>query len=338
MTVVQADGNCVEPVTVDEFRVGVAETYDVIVQPPHDTAYSIFAQSEDRSGFARGTLAPRMGMTAAIPQMDPFPTRTMADMGIGNMKGMNMGNMSGMAGMQGMEMPRSSKPASENPDMAGMKMDDQNMSGMDMGGNAAKIPLPQPGPDTAPIVAMPEMAGRDTRLKPSNALHLHVGPQIDNVAMEVKERLDDPGDGLSGNGRRVLTYADLRARYRGTDGRPPTREIELRLSGNMERYVWGFNGQKSSKSEPIVLKLGERVRFVLINDTMMEHPIHLHGLWSEIENGHGEFNPYKHTVIVKPAERVSYLVTADTPGQWAFHCHLAFHMEGGMFRTVVVQS
>lgn len=342
MTVVQADGNYVEPVTVDEFRMGVAETYDVIVQPPDDAAYTIFAQSEDRSGFARGTLAPRMGMTAAIPQMDPVPTRTMADMGMGNMKGMNMGDMkgmdmSGMAGMQGMDMPGSSKPTAENQGMAGMKMDDQNMPGMEMGSNVAKTPLPQPGPDTAPIVATPEMARTDARLAPSKAPHLHVGPQIDNVAMKVSEQLDDPGDGLSNNGRRVLNYADLRARFRGADGRPPTREIELHLSGNMERYIWGFNGQKFSNAEPVVLKLGERVRFVLINDTMMEHPIHLHGLWSELENGHSEFNPYKHTVIVKPAQRVSYLVTADTPGQWAYHCHLMFHMEGGMFRTVVVQ-
>jgi FtsP/CotA-like multicopper oxidase with cupredoxin domain len=165
---------------------------------------------------------------------------------------------------------------------------------------------------------------------------MHVGPQVDNVPMQVSERLNDPGAGLSGNGRRVLTYADLRARYRGVDGRPPTREIELHLSGNMDRYIWGFNGQKFSSAEPIELKLGERVRFVLINDTMMEHPIHLHGLWSELENGHGEFNPYKQTIIVKPAERVSYLVSADTPGHWAFHCHLLYHMEAGMFRTVVV--
>jgi FtsP/CotA-like multicopper oxidase with cupredoxin domain len=165
---------------------------------------------------------------------------------------------------------------------------------------------------------------------------MHVGPQVDNVPMQISERLSDPGDGLNGNGRKVLSYADLRARYRGVDGRPPTREIELHLSGSMERYIWGFNGQKFSGAEPIRLKLGERVRFVLINDTMMEHPIHLHGLWSELENGQNEFNPYKQTIIVKPAERVSYLVSADTPGHWAYHCHLVYHMEAGMFRTVVV--
>jgi CopA family copper-resistance protein len=321
MTVVQADGNDVEPVTVDEFRIGIAETYDVIVQPADNAAYTIFAQSEDRSGFARGTLAPRVGMTGAVPAMDPFPMRTMADMGMGNMKGMKMGDVKDM----------------DMSSMGGMNMDHSDMPGMEMGSDIATTPLPQPGPHTTPIMPVGEMADAEARLTPSNPVHLHVGSQVDNVAMEVSERLNDPGDGLTGSGRRVLTYADLRARYRGADGRPPTREIELHLTGNMERYIWGFNGRKFSDAEPIELKLGERVRFVLINDTMMEHPIHLHGLWSELDNGHGEFNPYKHTVIVKPAERLSYLVTADTPGRWAYHCHFMFHMDAGMFRAVVVR-
>jgi len=350
MTVVQADGNDIEPVTVDEFRIGIAETYDVIVQPADDAAYTIFAQSEDRSGFARGTLAPRMDMTAAVPPMDPFPMRTMADMGMGNMKGMKMGDMKGVgrSGMAGMDlpgttgtykkgMPKSSKTDAASQNMAGMSMDNSDMPGMKMGSESGTAPLPQPGLGTAPIMPISGMVDTEARLTPSNAVHLRIGPQVDNVAMEVSERLNDPGDGLTANGRRVLTYADLRARYRGADGRPPTREIELHLSGNMERYIWGFNGKKFSNSEPIELKLGERVRFVLINDTMMEHPIHLHGLWSELENGHGEFDPYKHTVIVKPAERLSYLVTADTAGQWAYHCHFSFHMNAGMFRTVVVK-
>ena len=218
-----------------------------------------------------------------------------------------------------------------------MKMDHHDRSGMEMGSSLGSTPFPQPGPDTMPVMSMPGAEEAKPIVAPSNSMHLHVGPQVDNVPMQISERLNHPGIGLNGNGRRVLTYADLRARYRGVDGRPPTREIELHLSGNMERYIWGFNGQKFSNAEPIVLKLGERVRFVLVNDTMMDHPIHLHGLWSELENGAGSFNPYKHTVIVKPAERVSYLVSADTPGQWAFHCHLTYHMEGGMFRTVVVR-
>jgi FtsP/CotA-like multicopper oxidase with cupredoxin domain len=339
MNVVQSDGNDVEPVAVDEFRIGLAETYDVIVSPQDNAAYTIFAQAQDRSGYARGTLAPSAGMSAAIPPMDPRPQRTMADMGMGNMKGMQAG---AMAGMDTAGMPASSSGDKANQAaMAGMDMgsmaassDMDAMSGMEMGSNSGTTPFPQPGPATMPIMSV---MGDETNPRASNPVRLHRGPQVDNVAMSVSERLHDPGDGLNGNGRRVLTYADLRARYKGVDGRPPTREIELHLSGNMGRYIWGFNGEKSSQAGPIVLKLGERVRFVLINDTMMDHPIHLHGLWSELENGHGEFNPYKHTVTVKPAERMNYLVSADTPGQWAFHCHLLFHMQAGMFRTVVVQ-
>jgi FtsP/CotA-like multicopper oxidase with cupredoxin domain len=243
MTVVQADGNDVAPVTVDEFRVSVAETYDVIVHPAADRPYSIFAQAEDRTGYACGTLAPRAGMAAAIPPMDPRPMRSMADMG--------------MAGMEHGEMP-----------------------GMELSPEGKK-------------------------------LQGSVG--VDNVAMMPAERLQSAGDGFP-SGRRVLTYADLRATKPGGDPRPPSHEITLHLTGNMERFIWGFDGKKFSEAGPIELKRGDRVRFVLINDTMMEHPIHLHGLWSELDNGHGEYRPYKHTINVKPGERLSYLVTADTPG------------------------
>jgi CopA family copper-resistance protein len=275
LTVVQADGNDVAPVTVDQFRISVAETYDVIVHPTADRAYTIFAQAEDRTGFARGTLAPRPGMAAAIPPMDPRPMRTMADMGMGSMK-------------QG--------------SVSGMKMDQGSMAGME---------------------ALPDV----------QKLQGSVG--VDNVAVMPTERLQSAGEGFP-PGRRVLTYADLRAIKPGSDPRPPTHEITLHLTGNMERFIWGFDGKKFSEAGPIELKRGDRVRFVLINDTMMEHPIHLHGLWSELENGHGEFRPYKHTINVKPGERLSYLVTADTPGRWAYHCHLLYHMETGMFRDVHV--
>jgi CopA family copper-resistance protein len=340
MTVVQADGNYVEPVPVDEFRIGVAERYDVLVAPEDGRAYTIFAQSEDRSGYARGTLAPRPGMTAPVPPMDPVPRRTMADMGMA-MK-MNMGGMASMVGIDGMTAK----------DAQGMDMAGGSMPGMPMPaatneisaplppipGNFGKTPFPQPWIHTHPVANIPESVLRaaEAKLKPANPIHLHPGPQVAEVADHVESRLNDPGDGLNHNGRRVLTYADLRARYRGVDNRPPTREIELHLTGNMNRYIWGFNGEKFAQAEPIVLRLGERVRFVLINDTMMEHPIHLHGLWSELENGHGPYRPFKDTIIVKPAERVSYLVSADTPGRWAYHCHLLYHMEAGMFRTVVV--
>jgi FtsP/CotA-like multicopper oxidase with cupredoxin domain len=376
MTVVQTDGNDVEPVTVDEFRISVAETYDVIVQPQGAAAFTIFAQSMDRSGYARATLAPSSGMTAQIPPMDPRPLLTMVDMGMamGNMPGMEMGtaggankektagtNMENMPGMNMGDMPGmkmgaaspSATPTAPQHGMPGMKMNGMqgmnmgdDMSGMDMGKmlgmkaeakpHAARgplaMPFPQPGPETTGLPA-PTTAGKPTSPKP---VALHEGPQVDNVAEAPTERLSEPGAGLNGNGRRVLTYADLRARYRGADPRPPARDIELHLTGNMERFIWGFNGVKFSSAEPIELKLGERVRFILVNDTMMAHPIHLHGLWSELDNGNGELRPYKHTINVKPGERLSYLVSADTPGHWAYHCHLFYHMEAGMFRTVIV--
>jgi CopA family copper-resistance protein len=337
MTVVQADGNDIEPVTVDEFRVGPAETYDVIVQPHDHAAYTIFAQSEDRSGYARGTLAPHAGMAAEIPPMDPRPMRTMTDMGMA-MKGMSMAGIDGMKTNDMPAMAKNRTPQDGMKGMAGMntnRMDPakHSMAGMLMGNAAGTTPFPQPGPNTMPVHVAGDL---DVKLTPSTPVHLRLGPQVVEVAMNTQERLNDPGIGLEGNGRRVLTYADLRARYRGVDARPPSREIVLHLSGNMERFIWGFNGKKFSEIEPIELKLGERVRIILINDTMMEHPIHLHGVWSELENGHGAFNPYKHTITVKPAERLSYLVSADTPGRWAYHCHLLYHMEAGMFRTVVI--
>ena len=344
MTVVQTDGNDVEPVTVDEFRISVAETYDVIVQPQAASAFTIFAQSMDRSGYARATLAPRSGMNAPIPPMDPRPLLTMVDMGMamGNMPGMTMGTASPSATPLA---PQHGMPGMKMNNMQGMNMGD-DMSGMDMGrmpGMKAEakppaargplaMPFPQPGPETTGLPA-PPTAGKPSSPKP---VALHEGPQVDNVAEAPTERLSEPGAGLNVNGRRVLTYTDLRARYRGADPRPPEREIEIHLTGNMERFIWGFNGVKFSSAEPIELKLGERVRFILVNDTMMEHPIHRHGLLSELENGNGELRPYKHTINVKPGERLSYLVSADTPGQWAYHCHLLYHMEAGMFRAVIV--
>ncbi|MFT8346548.1 copper resistance system multicopper oxidase [Gluconobacter oxydans] len=304
MLVVQADGNDIEPVPVDEFRIGVAETYDVIVQPKDERAYAILAQSEDRTGYARGTLAPREGMIAPLPPMDPRPVRTMVDMGMGNMKpGESMKDMDMSGDMSGMKM---------DGDMAGMDMHGMDMKGMDMS-----------------HMAMPKMEVDDPGPPPIN---------VENQmrAMMPIDRTGSPGDGLENNGRRVLNYRQLRATRPGADLRPPTREIILHLTGNMERYIWGMNGRKFSESGPIRLKLGERVRFTLINDTMMEHPIHLHGLWSELENGQGDYRPYKHTIISQPGSKLSYLVTADTPGMWAYHCHLMYHMDLGMFRTVIV--
>ncbi len=337
MTVVQSDGNDVEPVAVDEFRIGNAETYDVIVEPDSNIAYTIFAQAADRSGYARGTLAPAMGMTAALPPLDPRPLRTMVDMGMA-MSAMKMPNM---------KTSTASSTGATRQDMSGMAMGPTHtaMDGTLLKSNTEPVertsmdlksrnmPFPQPSPHTEAIGDSSTPVAKLVSMHPKQ---MHIGPQIDGLSVAVRERLNDPGDGLQGNGRRVLTYSDLRARYRGVDRRPPTREIELHLTGNMERYIWGFDGKKFTDAGPIKVKLGERVRVVFINDSMMDHPIHLHGLWSELETGNGNFNPYKHTVIVKPSERVSYLVSADTPGRWALHCHLLFHMRSGMFRTVVV--
>jgi CopA family copper-resistance protein len=296
MTVVQADGSDVEAIEVDEFRIGVAETYDVIVTPRQD-AYTLFAQAQDRSGYARGTLATRAGLAAAIPPMDPVPMRTMADMGMGgmNMPGKNMPGMD----MKGM-------------DMKGMSHD--HMPGMTM-------PMGNRIPTTnADGVDVASLAGT---------------PSVDNIAIETRDRLGEPGAGLDNNGRRVLTYRDLRS-IKQHAAIQPTRAVEFHLTGNMERWIWGFNGKKFSEAGAIDIKLGERIRFVLINDTMMEHPIHLHGYLFEVENGQGDRLPLKHTVNVKPGEKMSFVFTADVPGHWAFHCHLMYHMEMGMFRTVLV--
>ena len=281
MTVVQADGSNVEPVEVDEFRIGVAETYDVIVHMGPEPAYSIFAQAEDRSGYARATLAIRDGLHGPIPPMDPRPVRTMADMGMGRMKDM--------------------------PDMAGMT-----------GAQDASADIPTSNADGVDPASLRGQAS------------------VDNVSMMPMNRLAEAGDGLDGNGRRNLTYADLRSATPDADRSPPTRAIEFHLTGNMERFVWGFDGKAFSDAPPVRVRLGERVRFILINDTMMEHPIHLHGYLFELENGRGDRLPLKHTVNVKPSERLSFVFTADAPGYWAFHCHLMFHMENGMFRTVIV--
>jgi len=288
LTVVAADGQDIEPVTVDEFRIGAAETYDAIVEPSDVRAYTIFAQALDRSGYARGTLAPRPGMEAEVPAMGARPLLTMTDMGMGmSMAGMDMSNKS-------------------PEDMA--KMPGMDHSQMNMGGTGNAI-------THAPA---------------------ELGPNVDSLAMQPQSRLDDPGVGLRDNGRRVLTYSDLHTLGGPIDHRQPGRDVELHLTGHMQRFVWSFSGQRFSEAEPLRFKYGERLRIVLVNDSMMTHPIHLHGMWSEVETPAGEFLVRKHTVMVQPGQRVSYAVTADALGRWAYHCHLLYHMEAGMFREVVV--
>jgi FtsP/CotA-like multicopper oxidase with cupredoxin domain len=267
MTVVAADGQPVHPVTIDEFRIATAETFDVIVEPSGQDAFTIFAQSMDRTAYAAGTLAVRAGLSAPGPSLDPRPLLTMADMG------------HDMSAHEGHEMP----------------------------------PLPHPATEQG-------------------------NPLVDMQTMMPESKLGDPGLGLRDNGREVLTYSQLRSTFADPDGREPGRTIELHLTGHMEKFAWSFDGVKFSDAAPLRLKYGERARIVLINDTMMTHPIHLHGMWSDLENDAGEFAVRKHTIDMPPGSRRTYRVRADALGRWAYHCHLLFHMEAGMFREVRVEE
>jgi CopA family copper-resistance protein len=296
MTVVAADGLPVRPVPVDEFRIAVAETFDVIVEPSGAEAFTIVAQAMDRSGFAAGTLAVRPGLHAAVPVLDPRPVLTMADMGHGEHGGAADPHA-------GHVMPGAQPPA---PDPH---------AGHAMPGAATAPPIPQSHPASE-----------------------RGNPLVDMQTDAPASKLDDPGLGLRDNGRRVLTYADLRSTFEDPDGREPSRTIELHLTGHMERFVWSFDGIRFADAEPLRLTYGERVRIVLVNDTMMTHPIHLHGMWSDLEDDDGRFLVRKHTVDMPPGSRRSYRVTADALGRWAYHCHMLFHMEAGMFREVRVEE
>ncbi|WP_172118700.1 copper resistance system multicopper oxidase [Halomonas hibernica] len=316
MTVVAADGQPVQPVPVDEFRIGVAETYDVLVSPEDDRAYTIFAESMDRSGYARATLAPHEGMQADIPERRQIADRGMEAMAAHGMGGMDHSGMSNMEGMDHSNMPGMSG------DDAGMEgMDHSNMPGMDHSGMSNMQGMDHSN--------MGGMAGEQAKIGENGLL----------VAGEAQpgSRYDQTGIGVDPDERRVLVYRDLKAFTPWPDRREPGRELELHLTGNMERYMWSFDGKKFSEvTGPIHFVKNERLRLILVNDTMMEHPIHLHGMWMELENGQGELIPRKHTLNVKPGERVSALITADAEGSWAFHCHLLYHMDAGMFRVVQV--
>jgi CopA family copper-resistance protein len=323
MTVVAADGQYIEPVTVDEFRMGVAETYDVLVEPHDDRAYTVFAQAIDRSGYARGTLTPDASLVAEVPAMDAAPILTHGDMGMAMDHSMHgMGGMDhsqhNMGGMDHNQHNMAGMDHSQH-DMGSMDHSEHNMGGVAM---ASRMPMGS-GP-----------AGYGSA-KPVTHDEVRKGPQVDMLADAARYQLDDPGIGLRNNGRRVLTYADLFRLGNTDDPREPEREINLHLTGNMSRYMWSMNGIKFADAEPLQLKLGERVRINLINDTMMNHPIHLHGMWSDVETGEPGKIPRKHTAIVQPGAMLSYLVTPDVLGGWAYHCHLLYHMPG-MFRKVVV--
>ncbi|WP_186066460.1 copper resistance system multicopper oxidase [Burkholderia gladioli] len=343
MTVVAADGQDVEPVAVDEFRIAVAETYDVVVEPGSAEAYTIFAQSMDRSGYARATLARREGLAAPVPALDPRPLLTMADMGMdhGAMAGMSPDAMQGMDHGATAGMSSDAMQGMDHGATAGMSPD--AMQGMDHGAMAGMSPDAMQGMDHGAMAGMSSdtMQGMDHGAMAGMIQHPTTergNPLVDAQAMAPTARLDDPGVGLRDNSRRVLTYADLRSTFPDPDGRSPMRSIELHLTGHMEKFAWSFNGLKFSDAGPIRLRYGERVRLVLVNDTMMAHPIHLHGMWSDLEDEAGRFQVRKHTIDMPPGTRRSYRVTADALGRWAYHCHLLFHMETGMFREVVVEE
>lgn len=362
LSIVQADGQNVQPVTVEEFQIGVAETYDAVVTPTEDKAYTIVAEAVDRSGMARATLAPRGGMAGEVPPLRKRPLATMKDMGM---------DMSSMPGMEGMDMsaghgtPRGVDPTAEQnasarlatagaAAMAGMDhgampgMDHGAMSGMDHGAmagmnNGATSAMDhsgmsgmsgQQGGMDMGSMDMGSMKMRDF----SNAPQVKRDPGVQTIAPMPMDRTGEPGQGLEDVGHKVLVYKDLMALDRNPDVRAPSRSIDIHLTGNMERFMWSFDGRKMSDvHEPIPFIEGERVRVNLINDTMMSHPIHIHGHFFELVTGHGDHGPRKHTVIVQPGGKVTWDFTADAVGDWAFHCHLLYHMEAGMMRIVSVR-
>ena len=391
MTVVQSDGLAVQPVETDEFQIGVAETYDVIVEPG-DRAYTVMAESIDRSGYVRATLAPRAGMQAAVPPLRERPLLTMRDMGMDH---------SGMAGMDhaemGHEMPAAAATAPvDHSSMDHSSMDHSTMDHAAMGhavpetaapmdhaamghampARAAPMdqaamghgtPAPAPAMDHAAMGhAMPARPAPVDHAAMGHAMpaqpapmdhaamghgaapmsgteapltHDHpTGPGVAMMPAMVFDRLGERGIGLAEVPHRVLVYTQLRSLEPNPDRRPPGREVEVHLTSNMERYMWSFDGAAFSPLvEPIVFRHNERLRLTLVNDTMMPHPIHLHGMFFDVVNGEDSHKPRKHTIIVKPAERLSVDVTADALGEWAFHCHLLFHMHAGMMQVVSVR-
>ena len=273
LTVVAADGQNIEPVEVDEFQIANAETYDVIVQPMDDAAFTLVAEAVDRSGMGRATLAPRLGMAAEVPPLRPRPLATMRDMGM-------------------------------------------DMGGMAMGGHAMDMSMRNP--DRAPEVKM--------------------GPGVQMITPMPMDRTSEPGQGLETVGHKVLVYTDLIARDPNPDPRPPTRTLDIHLTGNMERFMWGFDGRSyADNPPPYAFQAGERVQVTLINDTMMAHPIHLHGHFFELNFGPDGRHPRKHTVLVLPGGKVSFDFTPEV-GDWAFHCHMLYHMHSGMFQVFAVRK
>ncbi|MEP7704926.1 copper resistance system multicopper oxidase [Paraglaciecola sp. 25GB23A] len=324
MTVVAADGNLIQPVEVDEFRIGVAETYDVIVEPDTDKqAYAIFAQAIDRSGYAIGSITSDASKLATTPAMDPLPILSMTDMGM-EMDGMDQSGQDMLGGMQMNGMDQSDNDMSGSMQM-GQDVSNvydssnaQTMSNMNVNSDDEQIPMDMN--PKLPLIDVPKKKG----------------PQIAMRATGAKYRLDDPGVGLRNNGRKVLTYADLKNLYPTRHEPKPTKQLLLHLTGNMERYMWSINGIPYDEAQPLKFNFGERIRVTFINDTMMNHPMHLHGVWSDLETGDENHIPRKHTIVVQPGAKISYRVTMNALGDWAYHCHMLYHMMG-MFRRVQIR-
>jgi len=342
LSIVQADGQHVVPVEVDEFQIGVAETYDVIVTPAEDKAFTLVGEAVDRSGMARATLAPRPGMAAEVPPLRKRPLATMKDMG------MDMSSMDGMGaasgGMRGMDHGGGA-PGTAMPGLRGVDPTVERNASARLGGATSAMPGMDHGQmDHGAMAGTPghDMAGHDMGAMKmrdfSYAPEVKKGPGVQTVSPMPMDRTGEPGQGLEDVGHRVLVYKDLMALERNPDVRAPSRSLDIHLTGNMERFMWAFDGVKMSDTmEPFAFTEGERVRINLINDTMMAHPIHIHGHFFELVTGHGDRAPRKHTVIVQPSGKVSWDFTADAVGDWAFHCHLLYHMMAGMMRTVTVR-
>ena len=353
MTIVQSNGQFVQAVETDEFRISIAETYDFVIQP-QNRPYTFFAESMDRTGYARGTLTPRLGWNAQIPTRRPRPVLTMNDMGMahGEMAGMSMTD--GMAGMDhGNVAPRGAAagsparppttPTTTAPTdpHAGHAMPSAPSAAAPVAIAAATIDTLATDKARYAIAGMTRTEGlRAPGTLPGMLEHEPGRHGVDNAAvpMMVMSRLGEAGIGLGNDGWRVLRYTHLRSLRPLPNFTAPTREIEMHLTGNMERFMWSIDGIPFDRAEPIRVNYGERIRLTMVNDTMMNHPMHLHGMFMELENGHGEFIPRVHTVNVKPAERLSLLFHADAPGRWAFHCHILYHMEVGMFRVFEVSE
>jgi CopA family copper-resistance protein len=370
MTVVSADGLDVKPVTTDEFQIGTAETFDVIVQTDADQAFTIMCETNDRSGYAAATLATREGMRASIPARRPRPTLTMKDMGMGDMDHgsitqplpepatmptMNEGAMDhatmdhSAMNHEGMDHAVMQEPAMDHATMDHSAMNHEGMdhavmqepamdhATMDHSAmNHAAMEQPATSDTATDHAAMGHGAMDDMAMQAHNHPR---GPGVVNVAMNPVNRLHERPLGLENEPHRVLVYTELESLEPNTDLRTPGRELELHLTSNMERYMWSFDGIKFSEvKEPIMFHHGERLRLILVNDTMMPHPIHLHGMFFDVVTGSETHKPRKHTIVIKPGEKMSVDITADAPGDWAFHCHLLYHMHAGMMRVVRVQE